>query len=369
MEDGSSARAYINGVCRVEYGREMPQAMTNDEIRMTKEARNDETREPLAHWGFGIRASFGHSSFVIRILHLVVSPTACKFQAMTVLETIQRSTEFLAKKGVDSPRLQTELLLAHQLKLPRMQLYLNFERALLPAQLDEFRELIKRRGQREPLQHIIGSTCFCGLELEVNRHVLIPRPETELLAERGWRFLCGLATANHQPPPAALDLGTGSGCLAISLAVKCPQAGLIVAVDISSEALDLARKNATRHGVAERITFLAGDCFAALSEAAQFDLIISNPPYIPTADIAALQPEVRDHDPRQALDGGADGLAFYRRLAAEAAPFLTARGKLMLEIGDAQAEPCRGIFEQQNWIVEAIEQDYTQRPRILIARR
>ena len=119
---------------------------------------------------------------------------------VTVLEVIQRSAEFLAKKGVDSPRLQAELLLAHLLKLPRMRLYLSFERALTPAEVDAFRELVKRRGQREPLQHIVGSTSFCGLEIGVNRHVLIPRPETELLAERGWTFLNQLSTTNPQPP-------------------------------------------------------------------------------------------------------------------------------------------------------------------------
>jgi len=239
---------------------------------------------------------------------------------VTVLEAIQRSTEFLAKKGVDSPRLQTELLLAHLRKQPRMRLYLEFERVLTPAEVDGFRELIRRRGQREPLQHIVGSTSFCGFEIAVNRDVLIPRPETELLAERGWTFLNQLSTINSQPS-TALDFGTGSGCLAIALACKCPTAE-VYAVDISSEALALARENAARHGAAERIRFLHGDGFAAAPAGARFDLIISNPPYIPTAEIASLEPEVRDYDPRGALDGGADGLDYGRRLAAEGARFL-----------------------------------------------
>jgi release factor glutamine methyltransferase len=282
---------------------------------------------------------------------------------MTVLETIQRSTEFLARKGVDSPRLQTELLLAHQLKLQRMQLYLNFERALGQADLDKFRELIRRRGHREPLQHIIGSTSFCGLELVVNRHVLVPRPETEQLAERGWSFLSSL---NHGPP-TALDFGTGSGCLAIALAFKCP-AARIFALDISKEALELARQNAVRHGVSERINWVASDGLTALQNGTPFDLIISNPPYIPSAEISTLQPEVRDYDPRRALDGGTDGLDFYRQLAAEAGTFLRPEGKIMLEFGDGQAELLRALFEGQKWIVEAIEKDYTHRPRMLIAR-
>jgi release factor glutamine methyltransferase len=141
---------------------------------------------------------------------------------VTVLEVIQRSTEFLKNKGVDSPRLQTELLLSHLLEMPRMKLYLNFERNLSEKELESFRELIKRRGQREPLQHIVGSISFCGLELAVNRHVLVPRPETELLAEKGWAFL---KSANTQASTlSALDLGTGSGCLGIALAVHCPGA-------------------------------------------------------------------------------------------------------------------------------------------------
>ena len=307
---------------------------------------------------------------------------------MTVLEAIQKSADFLARKGVESPRLQTELLLAHLLKLPRMKLYLNFERVLTPAETDALRELVRRRGQREPLQHITGSTSFCGFEIAVNRHALVPRPETELLAESGWQFL---STLNPQPS-TALDFGTGTGCVAIALAAKCPSAK-IVATDISADALALARENAARNNVAERIEFLQGDGFAAfLPEGRvtrvpnskietkirdscnsplrkmEFNLIISNPPYIPSAEIAMLQPEVREFDPRGALDGGADGLDFYRKLAAEAKPFWKSGGKIMLEFGDGQADAIRTIFEAEKWIVEAVKEDYSQRERILIAK-
>jgi release factor glutamine methyltransferase len=308
---------------------------------------------------------------------------------MTVLEAIQKSTEFLAKKGVESPRLQTELLLAHLLKLPRMKLYLNFERTLTPAETSMLRDFIKRRGQREPLQHITGSTSFCGLEIAVNRHALVPRPETELLAESGWQFL---STINSQPS-TALDFGTGSGCIAIALAIKCPSAK-VVATDVSPDTLALAKQNAGRHNAAERIEFLQGDGFAAFQSEGrvtrvpnseietkirdscnsplrkmEFDLIISNPPYIPSAEIATLQPEVRDFDPRAALDGGADGLDFYRKLAMEAKPFLKPGGKIMLEFGDGQADAIRKMFETEKWIVEAVKEDYSHRARILIARR
>jgi release factor glutamine methyltransferase len=314
---------------------------------------------------------------------------------MTVLEAIQKSTEFLAKKGVESPRLQTELLLAHLLKLPRMKLYLNFERTLAPVEVDGLREFIKRRGQREPLQHITGSTSFCGYEIAVDRHALVPRPETELLAELGWEFLKGRA-GSPQPAAArsenapyqdlcALDFGTGTGCIAIALAAKCPSAK-IVATDISADVLALAKENAARNNVADRIEFVQSDGFAALNfiwegrrvgdpnsgtatrRPSQFDLIISNPPYIPSAEIATLQPEVRDFDPRGALDGGADGLDFYRKLAAEAKPLLKPGGKIMLEFGDGQADAVRKIFETEKWIVETVKEDYSHRARILIAR-
>lgn len=286
---------------------------------------------------------------------------------MTVLEGIQRSAEFLARKGVDSPRLQAELLLAHLLARPRMQLYLNFERALTTVEVGGLRELVRRRGQREPLQQITGSTSFCGLEIAVNRQVLVPRPETELLAERGWTFLNQLASRG-QLQITALDFGTGSGCLAIAVAANCPGARLR-GIDVSPGALELARQNSVRNGVAERLEFLAGDGFGALPGAMRFHLIVSNPPYIPSGDIAGLQPEVRDYEPRHALDGGADGLDYYRRLAGEGAAWLEPGGRVMVEIGDGQAEGLREIFGLQKWIVECIAPDYNDQSRILVARR
>jgi release factor glutamine methyltransferase len=282
---------------------------------------------------------------------------------VTVLEVIQRSADFLEKKGVESPRLQVELLLAHLLQMPRMKLYLNFERVLTETELEKLREFVKRRGNREPLQHVIGSTNFCGLEFIVNRNVLIPRSETEILAERAWNFL---STFNFERA-TALDFGTGSGCLAVMLAKKCPLAE-IHALDVSVEAIEVARENAKRHEVEERIQFHLGNGFAALPNEKQFELIVSNPPYIPSEEIATLEPEVRDHDPKSALDGGVDGLDFYRALAKEAKEHLAAHGCLMLEFGEGQADSIKKIFEEQKWIVEAIERDYNQRERILVAR-
>jgi len=300
---------------------------------------------------------------------------------VTVLEAIQKSADFLGKKGVESSRLNAELLLAHLLKMPRMKLYLNFERVLAAAETDGLRELVKRRGAREPLQHITGSTSFCGCEITVSRQALVPRPETEMLAELGWQFLTERRApprleANGQHPhaetvlgaPTALDFGTGTGCIAIALAVKCPGAQ-ITALDVSAEALALARQNAESNKVTERIEFLEGDGLAALAGKTGFDLIVSNPPYIASAEIETLEPEVRDFDPRAALDGGADGLEFYRRLAREAAACLKPDGKIMVEFGDGQAEAIKKIFEGEKWIVEAVQEDYSHRARILVARR
>jgi release factor glutamine methyltransferase len=301
---------------------------------------------------------------------------------VTVLEVIQRSAAFLAKKDVESPRLQVELMLAHLLRLRRMDLYLNFERVLTPKELDDLRKMVSRRGMREPVQQIIGSTCFCGLEIAVNANVLVPRPETELLAELGWQFLNAdsgaqkteLAGALNETAPVysasknftALDFGTGSGCLAIALAAKSP-AAQIVALDVSAEALSVARENATRHKVESRIRFVEGNGLPALDRNVRFDLIVANPPYIPSGEIASLQPEVRDHDPRLALDGGIDGLDHYRQLAAEARSFLKPSGRIMLELGDGQSAAVENLFHAQKWVVEAIKPDYNAHPRILVA--
>jgi release factor glutamine methyltransferase len=304
---------------------------------------------------------------------------------VTVLEGIQRSTEFLTRKGVNSPRLHAELLLAHVLNLERMRLYLNFERLLSTDEANTFKSLVIRRGEREPLQQITGSTNFCGFEIAVNRAVLVPRPETELLAEKAVESLkstllrqkqFGGQEVQSQKAEAdisehalnALDLGTGSGCLAIALAKNCDLAR-VVATDVSPEALECAKANALKNSVADRIEFRLGNSFQTLKAAERFDLIVSNPPYIPTSEIESLQSEVKDWEPRLALDGGPDGLDWYRRIASEAEAFLAPGGKVILEFGDGQSEAIRNVFENEKWIVEAIIEDYTRRPRIMAARR
>ena len=283
---------------------------------------------------------------------------------MTVREVIQRSTEFLQRHGVDSPRLHAELLLAHLLKLPRLQLYLNHDRALTEAETTALRPLVQRRARREPLQHLVGTTNFFGLELAVSPAALIPRPETETLAELAAAALVKCAF----PTPHALDFGTGTGCLAITLAGQCPRARLH-ALDLSAAALNLARHNAALHGLTERLTFHLGDGFRALPADLRFDLLVSNPPYIPTADLATLPPEVRDFDPRAALDGGADGLDFYRLLAREAPAWLKAGGGLFAEFGDGQETALPSLFSESGWHAVALHRDLTGRPRVIEAWR
>lgn len=315
---------------------------------------------------------------------------------MTVLEAIQRSAEFLDRKGVESPRLQAELLLAHVLGCERMRLYLDFERRLEETQVEELRALVKRRGTREPLQHILGRTSFCGFEIRVTRAVLVPRPETELLAEMGWKWLCaqagpgaadGLGMEGRQSPEIAgaprcregespgsgtavraLDFGTGSGCIAVALAKECG-AVRVTAVDRSPAALAVARESAAANGVAGRVEFVEGHELVGGEWGGLFDLVISNPPYIPAGEIAALSAEVRDYELREALDGGPDGLEFFRMLAAEASHLLSTKGRLMVEFGDGQGPAVRQILEGQNWIVEPLIRDYNGKDRIAVARR
>jgi release factor glutamine methyltransferase len=280
---------------------------------------------------------------------------------VTVLEVIKRSTEFLESKGVDSPRLQVELLLAHVLKIPRLKLYLDFERKLSDADLDTVRQLVKRRGGREPLQYIVGTTSFCGIEIVVTPAVLIPRPETELLVEQAWGFVA----SRINQPTTALDFGTGSGCIAIALAHKFPSCE-VHAIDASEEALSVARSNAARLGT--QVSFHRGGAIDDLAAPQTFDVVISNPPYIPESELETLQPEVRDYEPRLALGGGADGLDFYRIIASQARTRLAPEGRIMVELGHGQEQGGRRVFGEHGWEIEQVIADYAGTPRILIAR-
>lgn len=275
---------------------------------------------------------------------------------MTVLEAIQKGADFLARKDVESARLNAELLLAHLLNLQRLRLYLQFERKLTDAESDQFRELLVRRGKREPLQHITGSTSFCGLQIAVTNAALVPRPETELLAEQAWSFLKKIEQ------PSFLEIGAGTGCVSLAIAQNVP-AAKGVAIEISQEAFELAKKN-----LGEKVDLRLGSFFEPVRGEERFDAIVSNPPYIPSAEIETLSPEVRDHDPRAALDGGTDGLDFYRGFAAQAGAFLNANGRLFLEFGDGQAAALENLFAGAGWKTEVLT-DLSKRPRILVATR
>ena len=280
---------------------------------------------------------------------------------MTVLEAINKGAEFLTRKGIESPRLQSELLLAHILNLPRLRLYLQFERQISEAQANEFREMLVRRGNHEPLQHIVGATSFCGMPIIVTPAVLIPRPETEVLAEQAWTFLNSI-----QGETTFADLGTGSGCLPIAIAAHAKKSRGVT-VDISKVALEVARQNVEQNQLADRIELREGNFLAALQPAERFDVIVSNPPYIPTAEVELLEPEVRDHDPRLALDGGADGLDFHRALAQRAAQFLKPGGRLLIEFADGQGEALRELFGSHGWSVHGVIRDLSGTERILSA--
>jgi release factor glutamine methyltransferase len=282
---------------------------------------------------------------------------------MTVRETLRQTTDRLQRAGVESGRLEAEWLLAHVLGVPRMHLFLEQTRELNGTEIRSLDNLVERREQREPLQHLLGTAEFCGRVFAVNRHVLIPRPETELLAQLA--VSVGRASG---PSPRILDFGTGSGCLGITMALDLSGAE-VHAADISPEALAVARANAASLAAADKVRFHLGDGFKALPAGLRFDLIVTNPPYIPSAEIATLQPEVRDFDPALALDGGADGLDFYRRLAQEAPDRMVAGGQLLAEFGEGQGPDLRRIFEQAGGTVEAILPDDTGRERILHVRR
>jgi release factor glutamine methyltransferase len=275
----------------------------------------------------------------------------------TVLEVIQATTAYFQKNGIESPRLNIEHLLAHVLGGKRMDLYLEFDRPLSDAELAPLRELVKRRAQREPLQHLLGTVEFCGRIFASDARALIPRPETEQLCE----LLLAESAKAGAPPQRLLDVGTGSGVIALTLALAWPEAE-VMAADLSADALALARENATRHGLSPRVRFVESDLFAGVE--GEFDLIAANLPYIDTTAIGALAPEVR-RDPRAALDGGADGLDLFRRFIPAARDHL--RGRLALEIGHDQAEAIQALLASHNFQDIRVLSDYQERHRFVFA--
>ncbi len=281
----------------------------------------------------------------------------------TIGRLLDWTTNYLGDKGAGSPRLEAQLLLAHALKCSRMALYTRFEEQ--PAEPDRtaFREMVQRRVKGSPVAHLVGRKEFFSLEFEVGPAVLVPRADSE------WLVTECLTLAKLMSAPRILDVGTGSGCLAIALAQQHKTA-VVTAIDISADALAVARRNAARHKLEDRVRFLEGDLFGPIPTGERFDFILSNPPYIPTGVIPTLAAEVRDHEPRIALDGGSDGFAVIDRLLVDSPNYLEPGGHLLIEIGYDQEVSGQERFERAGgWDLGKTIHDGEGRPRVLRARR
>ncbi|MFE8600398.1 peptide chain release factor N(5)-glutamine methyltransferase [Archangium violaceum] len=274
----------------------------------------------------------------------------------TVRKILTWTTQHFEKRGVDAPRLTTEVLLAHALKTTRVRLYVDLDRPLEKTELATFRALIERRMAGEPTQYLTGVREFYNRPFKVDARVLIPRPETELLVE------AALHQLPKDGPGLALDVCTGSGCIAISLAAERPQA-TVMATDLSADACALARENAQALGVAERVTVLQGNLYAPLPPDARFDVVVSNPPYIATAEIPTLSAEVR-REPHMALDGGPDGLVLIRKVIEGARHVLKPGGLLAMEIGETQGEAVKALLQAAGYADARVEKDLERRDRL-----
>lgn len=252
-------------------------------------------------------------------------------EAWTIRRVLAWTAKDFAERGIESARLDAELLVGHALGLSRVALYMDLDRPLSDEERGSIRDLVKRRRQHEPVAYIVGHKEFWGRRFEVGPAVLVPRPDTETLIERA------LAILPSDREVRVLDLCTGSGIIGLTLAAERPLARVDV-TDLSEEALAIARRNAEALGVIDRVRVLHGDLFAAVPGELRYALIAANPPYIPEGDLATLASDVRDYEPKQALVGGADGFAIHRRLVEQSARFLEPGGTLLIEVGAGQAE-------------------------------
>ena len=273
---------------------------------------------------------------------------------MTPRDLIRSAADTFRLAGIPDPEYDSALLLSHICGLPPRSLRLNADADIDPEMTKRFHALCRRRISREPLQYILGETYFCGFRFQVDPRVLIPRPETELLCEWAQEFIPAGCSVR------ILDLCTGSGCLGVSLKLLCPDA-IVTASDFSPEALEVATQNAAR--LEADVRFLKGDLFAAVADEV-FDLIVSNPPYIPSAVCKLLQPEVMQ-EPSAALDGGTDGLDFYRRICHEAPSHLVAGGILLMELGDGEADRVASVLREFGFSSIEIRNDYQSLPRMI----
>jgi release factor glutamine methyltransferase len=286
---------------------------------------------------------------------------AMEAKVWTIKALTEWTTKFLATKGVETPLKETRTLLAHVLACKPIDVVARSEEEPTPSERTRFKELIQRRADGWPTAYLTGIRDFYMLPFEVNPAVLIPRPDTEMLVIAALDFL------KTQHAPQILDLGTGSGCIGVSLAHQL-KSSHVTAIDISPDALDTAKRNATTHNVISRMTFHLGDLFAPLALGTKFDAILSNPPYIPPMELASLAVEVREHEPHIALDGGPDGLAFYRRIAGTAREYLAPGGIVAVEIGYNQGDAVVNLFRQAGFQNVQLQRDLSQRTRIVVAK-
>jgi release factor glutamine methyltransferase len=271
------------------------------------------------------------------------------------------TSDFLRRKGSESPRLEAEILLADVLGWNRVQLYTRFEEEVGDADRARFRDLVRRRSEGCPVAYLVGRKDFFSLTLAVSPAVLIPRPDSEFVVVELLAALKGVVN------PKVVDVGTGSGCLALACA-QAHETASVIAIDLSPEALDVARRNAESLGLADRVAFRRGNLLEPAFPDAPFDAIVSNPPYIRTDVVATLEPGVRDYEPRLALDGGPDGLRVIEPLIAQAVPLLKPGGVIVMEIGSDQEPDVRALFEAQPELAVApTVRDHARRPRVLKA--
>lgn len=278
---------------------------------------------------------------------------------LTVLEALKKSTEYLENKGIESPRVNSEIMLAHILKCKRLQLYLSFDKPLSENEQNIYREFLQRRAKREPVQYITQSVEFYGLEFEINNSVLIPRQETEILVETILNEIKNYNQIN------ILDIGTGSGNISIAIA-KNYLSSKITAIDLSKSALELANKNAQNHGVVKQINFIEYDILKSNNNLSlQFDLIVSNPPYISNKDYSNLEPELKNYEPSTALTDFSDGFNFYNIICKRSKQLLKENGKLFFEIGQGQSEKVKDIMNNNNFENIKFANDYQNIKRVI----
>lgn len=280
----------------------------------------------------------------------------------TVAALLQWTEKHFVDKGMETPRLDAQVLLAHALGWKRPDLYVRYDYVPSEPERARFRELVTKRAAGSPVAYLVGYKEFFLHRFEVTQDVLIPRPATETLVVTALDILKNVSNSS------VLDLGTGSGAIAISIAAQCKSCN-VTATDISDAALAVARRNAQTHGVSDRIAFVQCDLFDALSKEPAFDLIVSNPPYIPTGDIASLDIGVRMYEPHLALDGGADGYRVVERILRQAATYLRSKGMLLLEVGATQAGPVVELSQTHGWRHVKTVKDENRIPRVVVLQK